>query len=216
MLPEESDEAKLQSMLYEQLRAQKIEPPTVGRMRRLLRSAQRQFETQLWATVAHSLPPECQATLDNLLGQEDDLYQLEADEFVLNQLKAEPGSVSLKSLLAELDKLEHLKSIGLPSAVFSQLSPVVIERYRMRVETETLSELRRHPKKLRHTLLAAFCWQRTHEVTDTVLDLFIQLVHRLETRCKKRVSEETLHQLQRTPPPRKTALPASRGGLGRP
>lgn len=151
-------------------------------------------------TVARSLTPECQAALDNLLGQEEDIYRLDADEFGLNQIKAEPGSVSLKSLLAELDKLEQLKAIELPSAAFSELSAAVIERYRIWVETETLSELRRHPKQVRHTLLAAFCWQRTHEVTDTVIDLFVQLVHRLESCCKKRVSEEALHQLQRTPP----------------
>ncbi|MEO0374167.1 MAG: Tn3 family transposase [Cyanobacteria bacterium P01_A01_bin.17] len=216
VLPEESDEAKLQSRLYERLRAEKIEPPTAGRISRLLRSAQRQFETQLWATVARSLSSDCQVALDNLLGQEDDIYRLDADEFVLNQLKAEPGSVSLKSLLAELDKLEQLKAIDLPMSAFSQLSVAVIERYRMRVETETLSELRRHPKQVRHTLLAAFCWQRTHEVTDTVIDLFIQLVHRLETRCKKRVSDEALHQLQRTPPHEQLLYQMAVAALGDP
>jgi TnpA family transposase len=200
VLPHESDDARMRQRLYDHLRESKMEPPTPGRVTRLLRSAQHQFETQLGVSMVETFSPKCQQALEILLGQENDIYRLDADEFPINQLKAEPGSISLNSLLSELSKLELLKTIDLPENTFSQLSTPVIERYRLRVETETISELRRHPTSIRLTLLAAFCWQRQHEITDTAIELFIQLVHRLESRAKKRVSEEILRQVQRTQP----------------
>jgi Domain of unknown function (DUF4158) len=200
LLHRESDEFRLKRELYQQFRDLRLEPPTPFQINRLLRSAQHQFETQLWASIAESLSTACQQALDNLLGQENDIYRLDSDEFPINQLKAEPGSVSLNSLLSELSKLELLKTINLPENTFNQLSGSVIERYRLRVETETISELRRHPTSIRLTLLAAFCWQRQYEITDTAIELFIQLVHRLESRAKKRVSEEILRQVQSAQP----------------
>ena len=200
LLSQESDVARLKRSLYQRFRTLGLEPPTPFQINRLLRSAQYQFETQLWDSVTKSLSTNSQQALENLLGQEDDVYRLDSDEFPINQLKAEPGSVSLNSLLSELSKLELLKTINLPEKTFSHLSTPVIERYRIRVETETLSELRRHPTSIRLTLLAAFCWQRQYEITDTAVELLIQLVHRLEARAKKRVSEEILRQVQRAQP----------------
>jgi len=33
--------------------------------------------------------------------------------------------------------------------------------------------LRRHPDAIRYALLAAFCWQRRHELLDTLIDLLL-------------------------------------------
>ena len=200
ILPQESDAARIRQRLYDHLRESKMEPPTPGRVTRLLHSAQHQFETELGVSMVATLSPKCRKALEGLLGQENDIYRLDAEEFPINQLKAEPGSISLNSLLCELSKLELLKTIDLPENTFSHLATPVIERYRLRLETETISELRRHPTSIRLTLLAAFCWQRQYEITDTAIELLIQLVHRLESRAKKRVSEEILRQVQRTQP----------------
>lgn len=200
VLPHQVNEKRIGQALYDHLRQLKIEPPTPGRMSRLLDSARRQFERGLWTTVAAQLSPSCRQALDQLLGDEADIYRLDPDEFGLNQLKAEPGSLSINNLLSELSKLELIKGLGLPDAPFGQVSAAVIERYRLRVETEALSELRQHPTPIRYTLLVAFCWQRFHEITDRAIDMFIQLVHRLESRSRKRVSEVVLKQAQQAPP----------------
>ena len=200
ILPEQPNDTRIRQSLYDHLRQLKLEPPTPGRIQRLLDSAQRQFETQLWATVVEQLSPACRQALDKLLGEEDDIYRLDPDEFGLNQLKADPGTPSIKSLLSELSKLELLKSLGLPNAPFGTISICVIERYRLRVETETLSELRRHPEHIRYPLLVAFCTQRFHEITDRAIELFLYLIHRLASRSRNRVSEIVLKEAQRNQP----------------
>ena len=145
------------------------------------------------------LPNACLKQLDALTGPQEDSYILEPDQIRLNQLKAEAGKVSLPSLEQELVKLEMVQQVGVPEKLFSHLCDSIVERYRLRVETETLTELRRHPEPIRYTLLAAFCWQRSPELVDNVVELFILLVQRMERRSKRKVSQAVVHQAQRHP-----------------
>jgi hypothetical protein len=46
-------------------------------------------------------------------------------------------------------------------------------------------------------LLAAFCWQRRQEIIDGLIDLLIQIVHRISVRAEKKVVEELLGDLQK-------------------
>jgi TnpA family transposase len=198
VLPQEVDERRLKQRLYRQLREEKIEPPSFAQIERLVRSAQYQFETRLCASMLEKLPASCRKELDALTGSQKDSHLLDPAEIQLNQLKEEPGAVSLNSLLAELSRLEIIKKVGLPEELFGHLCQAVVERYRLRVETESLTELRRHPDPIRYTFLAAFCWLRSQEIIDNAVELLIQLVHRIESRSKKRVSEEVVAKAQST------------------
>ena len=170
--------------------------PIYTQVERLLNSAQHLFEVQLCGSIVNKLPKACLKALDALTGPQEDSYILEPEEIPLNQLKAEAGGVSLNSLSAELSKLEIVQKVTLPEDLFSHLCDSIVERYRLRVATETLTELRRHPDPIRYTLLAAFCWLRSQEIIDNVVELFIQLVHRMERRSKKRVSEAVVAKAQ--------------------
>jgi hypothetical protein len=196
VLPQEVDARRIQQSLYEELKDCKIEPPTSGRMERLLNSAKRQFEIQLCAAISERIAESCRKALDDLTGPQEDSYLLDPYEIRLNQLKEEVGSATVKSLEAELSKLEILQAVGLPGDLFTNLCDSIVERYRLRVETETLTELRRHPEPMRYTLLAAFCSLRLQEVIDNIVELLLQLVNRLERRSYKRVTEEVVAKAQ--------------------
>lgn len=58
-----------------------------------------------------------------------------------------------------------------------------------------MRELRRHPEPIRYTLLAAFCWQRRQEIIDSLVDLLIQVIHRISVRAERRVITEILGEL---------------------
>lgn len=192
VLPHVVESRRMKELLYQELRTRKIEPPTYTQVERLLRSAQRQFEIQLCESIVQQLPRPCRQALDKLTGPQSDSYLLDPDEILLNQLKQEAGGVSLNSLTAELSKLEIIQNLALPAGLFDNLCESIVERYRLRVATETLTELRRHPTAIRYTLLSAFCWLRSQEIIDNVVELFILLVHRLESRSRKRASAEVV------------------------
>jgi hypothetical protein len=50
---------------------------------------------------------------------------------------------------------------------------------------------------LRRTLLATLCWVPAAEITDGLVDLLIQLVHRINARGEKRVEGEMIADLRR-------------------
>jgi TnpA family transposase len=116
---------------------------------------------------------------------------------LLQQLRSEAGASTLDSVLEEIEKLKQLRSLGLPADLFSQAPRKVVSWYRSRVAVEDLSEIRRHPDHIRYTLLSAYCSQREQEIIDTLLDLLINLIHRIEKRAVQTVNKEVLQDAKR-------------------
>ncbi len=103
----------------------------------------------------------------------------------------------MASVLTELEKLEHLRSLDLPGDLFADVPPKILQGYRLRAATEPPREMRLHPAPIRYTLMAAFCRQRQQEVLDELVELLIRIVHRISVRAEKHVVKELLSDLQR-------------------
>lgn len=199
---------KIESLLtaaYQRLRALKIEPPTPERLERITRSAMRTFEERFCATTVLSLSLATIERLDALLKPEvsDTDTQAEIEESSstlttpLAALKADPGRIGLDSLQKEVAKLQLLRQLALPDKLFERVSSKVLQTYRQRVAVEPPRELRRHPASRRHTFLAAFCWLRSQEITDNLVELLISIIHRIGARAEQRVEKELLDDFKR-------------------
>lgn len=70
-------------------------------------------------------------------------------------------------------------------------------RYRQRVAAESPRELRRHPPAVRATLLATFCWLRSQEITDALVELLLDGVHRIGAKAEQKVDRAFLKDLKR-------------------
>ncbi len=194
-----------------ELRERKIEPPTSERVERLIRSACATYEQTLCTQVMQRLAPQTRILLDGLLERsvviEEQDEQAEDEQptqetvrpeiITWQDLKTNPGAVGLESVLYEIDKLRVLSQLALPADLFGEASPHVITLYRQRAATETLYELRRHPDATRYTYLAAFCLQRAAEVTDSLVDLLLLVVHRIGAKAEKRVGKQFLDEVRR-------------------
>ena len=67
----------------------------------------------------------------------------------------------------------------------SEAPDAVLQAYRQRVAVEEPYELRRHAVPLRMTLLAAYCLLRGRELTDILVDLLLELIHRLGAKADR-------------------------------
>ncbi|MBA3824227.1 MAG: hypothetical protein H0X24_10085 [Ktedonobacterales bacterium] len=105
----------------------------------------------------------------------------------LHDLRTDPGRAGLATFLREVAKLRCIRVIGLPASLFAELPSAVLHRYRQRVDGERPSEVLAHPDPIRATLLAAWLVEREQEITDTLVDLLIQLMHRIVTRAEEKV-----------------------------
>ncbi len=172
-------------------------------MDRLVRSAIRTHEAAICDGTAAQLSPRTRQALDALLDSSLPSDEHEAQEgsdwrtTSFSVLKTDPGRVSLKSVLRELEKLRQIEALELPDNLFAAIQPKILRQYRLRAVAEPPREMRLHPEPLRYTLLAAFCWQRRQEIIDGLVDLLIQIVHRISVRAEKKVVEELVGDLQK-------------------
>lgn len=86
----------------------------------------------------------------------------------------------------------------LPEDLFTDTADKRLTTWRARAVAEYPSTLRRdHPRAVRLTLLAVLCWCRATEITDSLVELFIQLVHRINVRAERRVEREMIAEFRR-------------------
>lgn len=168
----------------------------------MIRSALRAFN-QRFCTIFHGrLLTAARKQLQTLLTTdgEADIAEEAASipgRTVLQVLRANPGPLTLDTLLQEIDKLNRLRSLNLPPGLFVGISAKVLQAYQQRAALETSYELRRHPPALRTTLLAAFCRQRMETLTDTLVELLINLIQRVSARVERKVEKELLEDFER-------------------
>jgi Tn3 transposase DDE domain-containing protein/uncharacterized protein DUF4158 len=187
---------------YTHLRRLHVEPPPPERLRRLLRTAVRQHEEHLCIDTFVQLSPAARDALNALIHTdtlEDEagqapLFPVKSD---LANLKDGAGAVKVVTVCKEIEKLQQLRALGLPDTLFERVPVKVVTHYRQRASSEPPRELRRHPPHVRYTLLAALCWQRQREITDTLVDLVLHIAHRISVRAEDKVDTELLTHLRK-------------------
>lgn len=192
--PREGRPDQLQAAAYARCRALQIEPPAPARVERLARSAWQQYEAEVHATIQERLPPATRVLLDALLAEADPVAPAVV---TLHDLRTDPGRAGLDSILGELAKLRRLRELQLPPDLFRDLAPRLVQQFRQRAAVEPPSALRAHPDAIRLTLLAALGHLRSREITDTLLDLLVQLIHQLGSRAEQRVEQTLLAEFKR-------------------
>lgn len=192
----------IESAAYERLRSLQIEPPTPARLNRLIRSARHGFDQRLCATVQARLSPAIQEQLEALLTTDEASDATGETATIpgrtpLQVLRADPGPVTLNTLLGEIEKLNRLRRLNLPPGLLGGISAKVLQAYQQRAAVEEPYELRRHPPALRILLLAVFCRRRMETLTDTLVELLINLIQRIGARAERKVEKALLEDFKR-------------------
>jgi Domain of unknown function (DUF4158) len=194
----------LKAAMLQRCRDLHIEPPTPERLERLIRSAVHREDTRVGTAILRQLSATTQAQLEALLGPDeapapapDTPASPTSDHALLQELRADPGRATLDNLFQEIAKLERIRALQLPPTLFDGLAPTVLQAYRQRVAVEEPYELRRHAVPLQMTLLAAYCLLRGRELTDILVDLLLELVHRLGAKAERKVEKALVDDLKR-------------------
>ena len=121
--------------LLAKFREERIEPPTTGRVLRMVRSAMRTAEQNWAARIAGRLDPPVTGRLLALIasseGDEPDDVG-EGSTSLLALIKASPGNVSLESMMTEIGKLRAVRALDLPPRLFVDVAPRVLAGWRTR------------------------------------------------------------------------------------
>ncbi|CAL9654563.1 Tn3 family transposase [Streptomyces sp. enrichment culture] len=186
---------RLAAAVVARCRNDHIEPPAPGQVRRLVGKAVKDFEKRFCRSTLDRLSHTTRSRLEDLIA--GDGIEHGADGAVagggrshFTELKTDPGAPGLESLLAEVNKLERVRRLDLPADLFADVSEKLVDAWRARASKEYPANLERMNPPRRLTLLATLCHVRQTEITDSLLDLFIQLVLKINTRAERKVGKE--------------------------
>jgi TnpA family transposase len=193
------------------LREERIEPPAPTRLARMIASGLERAEQRLTRRICSLVAPDAVTRMLALIARptsaDDDAGLVEEqiagqdaapegmDAFAV--IRDEPGNVSVKTIAAEVVKLEVITTVGLPEELFDEIAPGVLLGWRSRVAAEAPSHLREHPHEIKVTLLAAYLHCRRREIIDALVDLLITTVHRINARAEAVVTGEFVAELKR-------------------
>ncbi|MCH9662148.1 MAG: Tn3 family transposase [Gammaproteobacteria bacterium] len=202
VLPHEHRPVHLEELVYQHLREQQIEPPTKKQVERLIPSVLHQYEQSFFDAIAARLSKETKGKLRELIYKKEDLAtQTDLDEvidddphrYLIHDLKSGPGGAKVTNLKKVADRLKLLQQVGLPNDLFLEIPLRFLRQYRQQVAVESISHLqRRHENPQTYALLATFCWVRQREITDQLVELFIQVLNTTRLRAEQNIKRELL------------------------
>jgi len=149
-------------------------------MDRLARAARRSFREAFLAQVASRLSAATVEQLEWALSE-----PLAATGF--QRLKDDVGAASLESVLSAAQKVSFVEGLDLPQDLMSGVERGWVARLARQAEGETASEMCRHTSERRLGLLAIYLMHRKSQLIDGLIDLLLEVVHRLGTRSRRKV-----------------------------
>ena len=207
ILPNEQRFEAITEIVVLRWRELQLEPPTTLQVERLIRSAIAKHEASFCHQTLSKLTPEIIEQIDILLttdeatdtGKEESekLHpgKLKNSDFAF--LKTDPGAIGLDSFLTEIKKLKLIRTVGLPADLFAGISTKLVKIYRQRAATESPYEIRKHKDSIRYTLMAAFCIQRSQEITDNLIEILTQIIKRIDNRAEKRINQQLIEEFKK-------------------
>jgi hypothetical protein len=158
----------------------KVFIPSRAIMERLTRSALHAFSERLLDETCGRMSVETrlalEASLSDPRGQHGFL-----------RLKEDVGAATLDNVLDAASRLDFVQSLVLPFEVVASIHPSWIKMLMRRVEGETAAEMRRHGETKRLGLLAIYIMSRRAQLLDGLVDLLIEVVHRIGTKSRRKV-----------------------------
>jgi len=187
ILPREPTPSALEDEITGWFAATRVVRPGSYRLDRLVRSLRSSHDDAMLAGVYDRLDDGSRARLNALLADD-------GEGAAYTRLSADPGKPGLDSLLDEVAKLDLVRGLGLSGALLGDVHPNLVKRFRRRAAVESAWELRRHPDRIRLPLLTFYCVPREAEIVDGLVDLLIQITHRITVKAERRVITELLEE----------------------
>ena len=159
-------------------------------MERLVRGARHDFLEGLLTSIARDLPANTRAKLEASLCEP-------AGPTGFHRLKDDVGAASLESVLSACDRLAFVEGLDLPAERLGGVDPAWVALLSRRVEGETGSEMRRHGETRRLGLYALYLMDRRRTMVDGLVDLLLEIVHRLQTRSRRKVIGAIARDIER-------------------
>lgn len=205
ILPQVPDEEELFEAAEFFCRHHKIELFSKNEMKRLLVKTSNVFEQNILNGIAQSLSNETKKILDGILKEPPDNDNNAGDtsdclpkkKFILNDFKKDTSHLKKESILYEISKYDFLKSIKLPKTLADTHPRKLLIKYATYVKIRAPSDLNAQADVLRYGQLALFCTVKTQQSADTLTELLLKILHRIQKRAEQHVDRYVLSEIKK-------------------
>jgi len=168
----------------------RLELPAEKELQRLASSTWQQYLNTICQKISDRLAPDIQGKMDECLEPSKDKDRYE-------WMKALPGKAGMKTLLGEISRLQFVIIFGIKSNQhFRDIPDEVLKLMRERAAPEGAYQMKRHPAHIRYAFLSALLHYRQMELTDNILDIFLQLIKGIENKTDKKLEKELISSIQ--------------------
>jgi TnpA family transposase len=186
-----STRSKMFAAAIQRCRLLHLELPMEKELQRLVNSAWQQYLNITCQKITERLAPETREKMDQCLNpeaNENDRYEW---------MKANPGKFGMKSLLRDIKRLQFVNEFEIKSELHLRDVPDdVLKLLRERAVPEGAYQMKRHPTNFRYALLAALLHFRRMELTDNIIDIFLQLIHRIEKKADNKLERDLIRDIK--------------------
>ena len=177
----------------QRLRLWGIELPSEKELTRIVHTALNGFFSDVHHQVTQQLSFETHEKLDQLL-----MVPEEEAVSTFEKLKASAGPLGIASLQQEIQKLQQLRSVGISKEHLVNIPSKIQRLLARRAKNETASKMREHPSEIRYGLMACFINTRTMEIIDSIVEMFVAMIHRIDVRAENKRDRELLTRCDST------------------
>jgi TnpA family transposase len=175
----ESGEA-LVGALLEEMRRRRIVAPALSTVERLAWETRRRAQGTVFRKLVAGLEDGQLARLDALL-----VVPEGGDETPLNRIRRPPGPPSPKNFKDVLDRLNFVRTLGLPENAGSDIHHNRLTRLAREGAKTTPQHLRRFDSLRRRETLVAYLTERSAELSDLALEMHDRMIGALMNRAEK-------------------------------
>jgi len=168
----------------------KVQAPSENELKRLIRSTHNRFLKGFHEDVAEKLPSATREAIEVSLADSD-------VPIGFNGLKADPGRVSLDNILRTCSQLRFIRSLRLSTATFGGVSAKFLKRLKQMASNDTAWDMKQRPIERRHSLCSIHYCFRGREITDGLIDLLLETIHKIDASAQRKVMKELMADFQK-------------------
>lgn len=202
ILPQSPDEEELYEATIFFCHKNKIELFSKGEIKRFLVKTSNTFEQNLFINIDQTLSQETKTRLDKLLeGSSDSDEENEAEQnaiegIVLSDLKRDKSYLHKGSILYEITKYNFLKKIQAPEELCYNPRNLLL-KYVECIKSRAPSQLKVQSDLSRYSQMAIFCAVKSQQSADTLTDLLLKILHRIQKRAERHVEQYVLTEIKK-------------------
>jgi TnpA family transposase len=182
---------KMYSAAIRRCRSIRLELPVEKEFQRLVNSAWQQYLNIVCQKISERLIPEVQDKMDKCINA--DLN----DKNYYEWMRKNTGKLGMKTLLEEIKLLKFVKDFGINADThLKDIPDDVLKLLHERVAPEGVYSMRRHQAFVRYALIAVLLNFRRMELTDNIIEIFIQLIHRIRKKADKKMERNLIRNIQ--------------------